>query len=201
MTILRIRDDDVLVSSSGFKDVPTRFRQYHSWFEPAYGKVLHVANILCGDIQQFPEAIEFIQEEFKLGHLEVQLHGWRHDRYHNMSFDEVVNSLKACQDWMGKTFNAEPSIWYTPWGSKEPHLFEAAKECGLELRDTSNVHKPGEMLSALRRPEIYSFDKLNEKEVLTHWWERGRRVERIIACYLHGGYLQAKAAEPELFKG
>lgn len=200
MSILRIRDDDVLVHSSGFSNIPIRFKQYHSWFEPAYGKVLHVANILCFDIQDFPEAIEFIVEEFKLGHLEPQIHGWRHDRYHRMNVVEVVDSLKKCQEWFSKTFDANASIFYTPWGASEPHLWEAAATVGLELRDTSNVHKPGEILSALRRPERYSFDLLNEKEVLSHWWERGRRIERIIACYVHGGYLQAKTAEPELFK-
>lgn len=200
MTILRIRDDDVLVNSSGFKDIPTRFKQYHSWFKPAYGKVLHVANILCYDIQQFPESIEFIKEEFKLGHLEPQIHGWRHDRYHLMSFTEVVDNLRRCQEWFATTFNTNASIFYTPWGASESHLWEAAATVGLELRDTSNTHKPGEMLSALRRPEMYTFDKLNEKEVLSHWWERGQRIERIISCYVHGSYLEAKNNEPELFK-
>jgi len=200
MSILRIRDDDVLVHSSGFKDVSTRFKQYHSWFAPVYGKVVHVANILCFDIQDFPEFIEFIKEEFKLGHLEPQIHGWRHDKYHKMSFVEVVDSLKKCQDWFGKTFNSNASIWYTPWGASEPHLWEAAAIVGLELRDTSNICTPGDMISALRRPEHYSFEELNKKEILSHWWERGRRLERILACYKYGSYSDAKLAEKELFK-
>lgn len=200
MSILRIRDDDVLVHSSGYSNIPTRFKQYHSWFAPVYGKVLHVANILCFDIQPYQETVEFIREEFDLGHLEPQIHGWRHDKYHQMPLAEVVDSLKKCQDWFVDVLDAQASLWYTPWGASEPHLWEAAAMVGLELRDTSKIQMPGEVVNALKDPANYPLDKINEKEVLSHWWERGRRIERIVACYQYGSYFQAKSINPELFR-
>lgn len=195
---LYVRDDDVLISSSGFTNVVTRLKQVQSWFAQDFTKLVHVPNILVSEIQEFPEAIEFVREETRLGHMEPQLHGFRHIDYAKLPINEIRDHLSRSKDWMTENLGVTPTKFYTPWGANAPHIFAAAAQESMTVVDCSAIEKPGQILTALRRD--YPLEYMEGKEVFFHWWQRGRNLERVMACYIHGGYRQAVAYDPGMFK-
>lgn len=180
------RDDDVLLPSSSWADPLGRFKQLHLWFEESK-HCLHVPTILVTEIQQFPQAVEFIKTETEKNKMFPQLHGIQHIDYAKLSIEEVKDHLNRGREWMLDNLNVNPNRWYTPWGANAPHLYEAASETGYELVDCSNIIKSAHVIQAFRKN--YPIDYFDKKEIFFHWWEGGSRVKRIIDTIERGHFI------------
>jgi len=198
--VIYIRDDDVLLSSKGFSDPVIRLKQIHSWILES-PKLMHVPTILCSEIQGFPDAIKFVKEETLAGRMMPQLHGWEHIDYAKLHLSAIKTHLEDSKHFMIDNLNVCPTRWYTPWGANAPHLYVAAKECGLKLIDTSGIIELGGPTGVLINLQNgVPIDYLDGREIFLHWWQRGLRLWRLALVAKHGSWQAAKDAKPEVFK-
>lgn len=192
MTI-RVRDDDVLLPSSSTDDPFGKFSKVHRWICEVPDHVMHVPTILVTEIQQFPQAIEYIRTETAEGRMEPQLHGLEHIDYGKLDYQEVCNHLNICRDWMINNLGVNPTRFMTPWGASQPHLHAAAAACDYELVDCSRIHKlagRNGVVDRLRSGE--SPDYLENDEIFLHWWESGLRLKRVLETIKHGSWAEAE---------
>lgn len=136
MTKVRIRNDDVLVSSRDWKDREfERFSRVHKWIAEVPDHFIHVPTILTTEIQQFPECIEFIKNEARAKRMLPELHGFHHEiDYQHRSIEDITSDLDQAVNWMIKHLDVRPKIWYTPrCAGQYPH--PKATNISQEKRD------------------------------------------------------------------
>ena len=190
---IRIRDDDVLVESSGRRGTEfARFKGFHNIVCLDERHFIHVPAILVTEIQAFPECIDFIRYETANGKMEPEVHGLHHIDYAALSMDEVTAHLIEAKQWIKDNLRWEPTIWYSPHGAgadvRGAHLSVAAHDAGLKLITCEKMIKPSALVYDVRA--VKGTDKetglhpatptmrLDEllikwegKEILRHWWE------------------------------
>jgi len=200
MKLIRIRTDDVLVASDAMKGVEfQKWRKHHQWVLEAPEYFYHVAAILCQDIQNFPEAVEYIRQEVAEGRLGLDLHGWEHIDYAKLSQEEIEPHLEQSFEFFLKTFNCLPLRWATPWGANSKSIQKAARKYSLSVEGvTDPVIDQGQ--AAQIACQANRIDPLLGKVIMVHFWERGLKLFRIIQCAKLGSWVTAAAAFPEEFK-
>lgn len=198
--MIYIRDDDVLVGSSSHPDPLKHFKTVHNWICET-DRLLHVPTILVTEIQQFPEAIEYIREETKARRMRPEIHGLHHIDYAKLPRQEIEDHLKKCNEFLYNKFEHVPTRFYTPWGANASHVKEAALNVGLQLVDCSALNKLQGRYGIIQRlrdgENPYKF--LEEQEVFFHWWEGGMRLKRLIEVLKHGSWETAQAANKDWF--
>lgn len=142
---------------------------------------IHVAAILTTEIQEFPDAIDYIKEETAAGNLQPEVHGLQHINYEELTHKEIVEHLTEAKQFIVDTFNYTPTIWYSPWGAgastKGTHLRGAALEAGLNLVTLEGMIRPSVLMQEIRStpetPEARAqlIARWEGKEILRHWWE------------------------------
>lgn len=207
MTIF-VRDDDVLIDSSGHADPVGRFKQVHDWIKNTPGFV-HVPAILVHNviedgtegIEKFPEAIDLILEGIEDGSMRPEIHGWEHVDYGKKTLEEVMDDISRAEDWIITNLGVQPTTWYTPWGASQPHLHEAADLMNLQLVDCSRINKlEGTHGIVQRLKDGESLDFLEDQEIFMHWWSGGSRLLRVCMVARHGSWEAAVKADPKLFR-
>jgi len=197
--LIRVRDDDVLIKSSGC-DSFKRFQQIHGWIRESK-KFIHVPAVLATEIQEFPECIEFVREETKAGRMVPETHGLKHIDYAKLTKEDIKEHLKQCKEFNFKNFGRVPKRFMTPWGANADHIREASEECGLELVDCSKINKLqgryGMVQLAKDGRDLEKF--LSGGEIFCHFWEGGMRLKRVIEVVKHGSWEAAKAANGKWF--
>jgi peptidoglycan/xylan/chitin deacetylase (PgdA/CDA1 family) len=185
--MIYLRDDDVLVGSSGHEDSFKKFQQVHRWICET-DKLLHIPAILVTEIQAYPECIAYIKEETRKGRMSPEIHGYKHIDYGKLSYDEVVDHLRRCKNFIGEQFDITAKTWYTPWGANSPTLQQASAECGLILVDCSNLNKLNGRYGVIQEAkEGKNIAKLfDKKEIFYHWWQGGLRLKRMVEILKHG---------------
>jgi peptidoglycan/xylan/chitin deacetylase (PgdA/CDA1 family) len=191
-----VRDDDVLVNSSGYTDkrkTPLeRLKQIHRWICDT-PKLLHVPTLVVEPLMAHPEAVKFIREETEAGRMAPEIHGFQHIDYGKLKKDKVIVDLMVCKEFLLKEIGVEAKKWYTPWGGNSSTLRQCASQCGLELIDVSDINPPSAIMRRANAGEnIEVF--MEGKEIFVHWWERGMRLKRIIEILKHGSVEAAKQA-------
>lgn len=198
--MISIRNDDCLLFSAQWPDPFGRFRQQHEWVESA-PNIVHVPTILVTEIQSYPQCIEYIKVKIPEGKMIPQIHGLTHIDYGKLPKGEVKEHLKICKDKMFEWFGQVPTKWYTPWGSAQSFLFEAAEEENLKLIDCSNILPLEGRYGVVQRLKdgepISNFDN---KELFLHWWTKGARLARVCAVARYGSWDAAVREKPELFR-
>lgn len=198
--MIYVRSDDVILPSKTWSDPVGRFRQQQEWIESA-PNIIHVPTILVTEIQEFPDCIQYIKDKIPEGKMIPQIHGLRHIDYGKLSKDEVKEHLKICKDKMFEWFGQIPTKWYSPWGSTQTFLHEAAAEENLQLIDCSNILPLEGRYGVVQRLKdgepISNFDN---KELFIHWWTKGARLARVCAVARYGSWDAAVREKPELFK-
>lgn len=195
--MIRVRDDDVLIDSSGHKDPFHQFRKVHKWISEC-DKFIHIPTILVTEIQEFSECIEYIKNETKEGRMTPEIHGFKHIDYSNLTYNEVIEDLSKCLEFFWKNFNIIPTKWYTPWGANSEKLQAAASSLGLVLIDCSVLTKiDGLAQKAQNDADLESI--LQGKEIFYHWWVRGLKLKRIIEIVKHGSWEAAKIMNDKWF--
>jgi len=179
---IRIRDDDVLVTSSSFRGKEfDRFRGFHNMVTEDPKHFIHVLAVLATEIQEFPECIAYIKEETAKGTMQPEVHGLHHIDYAGLPYAVVVSQLREAKDFIVSSFNYVPTIWYSPWGAgadaRGEHLRPAALEAGLNLVTCVGMIQPSKLVHEIRALADTPEDKANlimaweGKEILRHWWE------------------------------
>lgn len=199
--MIYVRDDDVLIESSSYKDPFKHFQTVHDWICET-DKLLHVPAILVNNVVKdgskgitgFPEAMEYIKSETAAGRMRPEIHGYEHIDYGKLNKAEVVAHLEMCQNFMWYYFDVQPTKWYTPWGASQPHLHDAASFVGLKLVDCSNINKLAGRYGIVQQlKDGRDISYLENREIFFHWWEGGLRLKRVIEALKYGSY--AAAAE------
>lgn len=198
--MIYIRDDDVLVGSSSHPDPVKHFKTVHSWICET-NKLLHVPAILVTEIQQFPEAIEFIKAETAAGRMRPEIHGFQHIDYAKLFGAETVDHLKRCIEFITENFGTTPTRFYTPWGANADNIKNACEYLGLTMVDCSAINKLQGRYGVIQRlrdgEDPHKF--LEGQEVFFHWWEGGMRLKRLIEVLKHGSWAAAHAANKDWF--
>lgn len=195
--MIYVRDDDVLISSSGHQDPLHQFKKVHKWISEC-NKFIHVPTILVTEIQKFPVCIEYVRNETAEGRMKPEIHGFEHIDYGKLSYHEVIDHLSKCLDFFWKEFGVVPTKWYTPWGANSSMLRVVASEHHLTLVDCSDLTELGGLAQLAQAGDDIEV-LLQEKEIFYHWWLRGLKLKRIIEVVKHGSWEAAKAVNGKWF--
>lgn len=179
---IRIRDDDVLVSSSSFTGKEfERFRGFHNMVKEDPKHFVHVLAILATEIRAFPECIDFIKEETAKGTMFPEVHGLHHIDYASLPYEAVVAQLSEAKQFIIDNFNYTPTLWYSPWGAgadaRGAHLRPAAIDAGLNLVTCVGMIQPSKLINEIRAIENTTtakkaiIERWAGSEILRHWWE------------------------------
>jgi peptidoglycan/xylan/chitin deacetylase (PgdA/CDA1 family) len=204
--MIRVRNDDVLLPSSSYSSELGRLKQIHEWICEVPDTLIHVPAILVTEIQEFPEAIEWIQNETWLGRMQPEIHGLSHKDYAALSTYEIQCDMEHCRDWIDDQFGYEPTKFYSPWGAgadtRGAHIGPACAEVGIELVTCENISKLCGRYGVVKemrdgRDISYLGD---DGEIFMHWWEGGSRLKRVVEMIKHGSWDAAKKANRKLFE-
>jgi peptidoglycan/xylan/chitin deacetylase (PgdA/CDA1 family) len=92
-----------------------------------------------GKIPDFEAKKETIDYMNTAPNWDIQIHGWSHDHYHEMVYDEIVRDMSAALFHFQKLFNKLPTVWYPPYNGHSGEMERAASTLGLT---TSNEDMP-----------------------------------------------------------
>jgi peptidoglycan/xylan/chitin deacetylase (PgdA/CDA1 family) len=203
--MIGIRDDDVLLSSKSTDKPLTKFKMVHEWICEVPETLIHVPTILVTEIQEFPDAIEFIRQETAEGRMTPEVHGLEHIDYAALEHDEIVNHLEYCRGWIKKNLGCDVTRFYTPWGAgadpRGAHIRPAAEAAGLEMVTCEDIHKMQGRYGVIQElKDGNTLNYLEGKEIFLHWWENVTRLKRIVEVIKHGDWASAKVANKNLFK-
>jgi hypothetical protein len=90
-----LRNDDVLKRTPGKyegKEVD-RFKFIDRMVSETNGLLLHRPTVLCTEIMDYPEAIEYLRERKDEDHIDIQLHGWEHKDYVHKTRGDIEDIL------------------------------------------------------------------------------------------------------------
>jgi len=205
MNKIRVRDDDVLLSSSGGGDEFGRFKQVHEWLCEVPDVFIHVPAILVTEIKSFPECIAYIKKETEEGRMLPEIHGLSHKDYAALTTKEIQNELNYCRDWISSQFGNEPTRFYTPWGAgadvRGAHIGPAAKEIGLQMVTCERINKlQGRYGVCQHLKDGKELSYFAGGEIFMHWWEGGSRLKRVVEVAKHGSWENAKHHNSKLFR-
>jgi len=171
---IRVRDDDVMVHSSGFNDEECveRFKRVHEII--VEGGALHVPAILITEILDFSDVIVFIRQETLAGRMEPQWHGWKHVDYAKIPQEQIEREIKMSQtrfrEWFGRGFTK----FYTPWGADASHINDACNRQKVHMVTCADIVR---CVHVNREPEKF---RGKDVEILIHWWEGVGRLEKAL---------------------
>jgi peptidoglycan/xylan/chitin deacetylase (PgdA/CDA1 family) len=167
-----------------------KFRKHHQWCLEAPHLFYPTAAILCSEIQQFPEAVEYVRTELDAGRLYVDLHGWEHINYGELTQEQIEEHLEKSFEYMLKTFGCLPIRWATPWGADSPAIQQACRKFGLYWEGVTHpVIDQGLAMSKVK--ETGTTECLQGRVVMVHWFERGLKLYRIVQTGIHGTWEEA----------
>ena len=197
--MIRIRTDDVLVHSKPFKGKEfERWKNIHLTIMEDPEHFYHTPAIVVNSIVDFPECVDYIDNQIAEGVIYPNLHGWDHIDYGKVSYDVISEHVELALEWFYKTWRVHPLRWVTPWGANTEDIQEACWVYGLELEDTRNPVIDQSEADKLVR-EVGNIEPLYGKVVMNHWFEKGNKLQRIIAIGKYGSLEEAKTAKPEIF--
>lgn len=203
--MIRVRDDDVLISSSSTYDPLTKFKGIHDWICEVPETLIHVPSILVLDIQEFPKCIEYVRQETEEGRMLPEIHGLHHKDYASLSEKEIVAELNVCRDWIYYKLGYEATRFYSPWGAgadeRGAHIRPAAASTGIELVTCEKIIKlKGRYGVVQELKDGRDISYLDGQEFFIHWWENLTRLRRVIDVIKHGSWEEAKKENSALFR-
>jgi peptidoglycan/xylan/chitin deacetylase (PgdA/CDA1 family) len=176
-----------------------KFRKHHQWCLEARELFYPTAAILCTEIQQFPEAVDYVRSELDEGRLMIDLHGWEHIDYSPLTQEEIEEHLEKSFEYLLKTFNCLPIRWATPWGSNSEPIQQACRKFSLSWEGVAPpIIDQGPAMVKVK--EAGSIECLQGRIIMAHWFERGLKLYRIVQTGIHGSWEDAAKAHPEEFE-
>lgn len=198
----RIRFDDVLWKTSDPKIAGKEMQKFTknvNWCINT--NVVLTPAVLCQDIMQFPECIDWLYEKVREGIIYPDLHGWDHGPYGERSEEMIIEHLDKAMHWFDQHLKVCPVRWVTPHGANSHEMQAAADQFSLIIEDTNDPVIDQKVLDpALNRTRDLSI--LDGKVIMNHWWERGLRLYRIARIIEHQSIEAAiEATRSELSEG
>ncbi len=202
--MIRVRDDDVLIPSSSYENELGRLQQIHEWICEVPDTLIHVPAICVLEIQEFPEAIEWIRQETAEGRMLPEIHGLSHKNYAVLTEKEIVAELNVSRDWIAYKLGHEPTKFYTPWGAGADevgeHIGPAAASTGIEMVTCEHINKLCGRYGVVQElMDGRDISYLDDDEIFMHWWEGGSRLKRVVEVIKHGSWEEAKKHNKKLF--
>ena len=202
--MIRVRDDDVLLSSSSYSCELGRIKQIHEWICEVPDRMIHVPAILVTEIKEFPECIEWVRQETAEGRMLPEIHGLSHKDYASLSSAEIRLELEECKEWIFKQFNHTATKFYTPWGAgaddRGSHIEGAASVLGLKMVTCEHINKMNGRYGVIKElMDGRDLSYMDGQEIFMHWWEGGSRLKRIVEVAKHGSWEEAKKVNRKLF--
>ena len=68
---------------------------------------------------------------------DIQLHGWSHSEYHEMTQSEIADDLQKCLNKSTELFGKYPTVWYTPHNGRSEDMEYVAEAFGLTISNES----------------------------------------------------------------
>ena len=140
-----MRNDDVL-QVKVFSDKMGKAQRVQSLFEwfRETDQVFEKYNIPCilsvlsEGIEVYPEWVSYIKNN--LHRFQIELHGFQHDFYNDMSAEEGYRNLKQAREEIEDTFNIKITTWYVPFGKKKFPVWgkEVCDKLGIDFDVTGN---------------------------------------------------------------
>jgi hypothetical protein len=185
MEPIRVRDDDVLTSSSTYSDPVEQFKLVHEWICARPDVFLHVPSIIVQDLCAFPEAIDFIAEETAAGRMLPEIHGIVHIDYADLNKQDIQRHLVGCLEFIEEKFGHRATKWYTPWGAgfdeRGAHLHAAAEPLNIEVIGvTPECKMRGRYGMFQRLIDGVGLSSFAGKDMFMHWWENPQRLRTIL---------------------
>ena len=204
--MIRVRNDDVLLSSESYSSELGRLKQIHEWICEVPDTLIHVPAICVLELQEFPEAIRFIRKETMEGRMLPEIHGLEHKDYADLTEKEIVAELSVCRDWIFGKFGHLATKFYSPWGAgadmRGAHIGPAAASIDIELVTCEDITKLCGRYGVVQElMDGRNIDYLEGKEIFMHWWEGGSRLKRVVEVIKHGSWAEAVKHDKELFRG
>ena len=187
--MIRMRIDDIMwVSTESKYAAPgrsfQRVRAIHGWCNDSGGQIMHVPTVICHDIDDWPEVVEWMRHETVSGKMEPAIHGWHHIDYAELTEQECYDHLKLCLEWFKDTLWFQPTVWATPWGADSASMQAAAKRHYLKLETTRFTIEPGPCMKRVR--QTGNANCLADTTIMDHWWKMGNHIYRIAEVCKHG---------------
>jgi len=193
----RIRFDDVLWAT-GDKKIKgkefQKFKKHIDWCKDI--DIPLTPAILCQEIEQFPESIQYIEEGTKEGLFYPDLHGWTHGPYGNLDEKKISEHLEKALDWFEVNLGVMPIRWVTPHGANTIAIQDAARKFNLIVEDTVYPVMDQKVADTLLR-QTKDLTYFDDRIIMVHWWERGLRLYRIARALQYGSVEEAIAASKE----
>jgi len=187
----RIRFDDILWATGDPKVKGKEFQKFKkhiSWCKDI--DVPLAPAILCQDIEQFPECIQYVREQTWEGTMHPDLHGWTHEDHGRLNEEEVSDHLDKALNWFEANLGVMPIRFVTPHGANSHAIQAAAQKYDLIVEDTSfPVIDQKTADSQLR--ETGDVTLLDDRVLMVHYWEKGLRLFRIAKIIQYGNIPEA----------
>jgi peptidoglycan/xylan/chitin deacetylase (PgdA/CDA1 family) len=160
-----------------------KFVKYVNWCQDA-GVECH-PNILCQELDKFPETLDYLKEELIEERISLDLHGWTHGPYQDLSVAEVDEHLDRALDWFALNLAWVPIRWVTPHGSDSPAMRESAAMYGLVI-ETCDDPVIDQKVAASMLLKTRSLDFLDGAVIMSHWWLRGLSLYHVLMALQYG---------------
>ena len=177
--MIYVRDDDVLLPSRQWPDPLARFKEVHEMI-CSYDFTTHVPALLTSDLDNIPEAIQYIRMETNRGRMQPQLHGVKHIDYANLTPEEILQDYRKAQDWFLDHIGIPFSKHYTPWGAgadeRGKHIGPTAAHAGIIMVTCANLLEPEHILD----DKDFNREKYDGREIFIHWWAGIGKLQRAL---------------------
>jgi hypothetical protein len=177
--IERIRFDDILWATGDPKVKGKEFQKFKkhiNWCKDI--DVPLAPAILCQNIEEFPECLQYVREQTWEGVMHPDLHGWTHGPYGDLSVPEISKHLERALEWFDANLGVMPIRWVTPHGANSHAIQAAAQKYDLIVEDTG-YPVIDQKAADSRLRETGDVTLLDDRVLMVHWYEKGLRLYRI----------------------
>ena len=130
---LIIRNDDF-----DFRMLPEFYIAVHEYF--IANDLIETAVIQItqhGRMPNYEAKKEIIEYMNTAPNWDLQIHCWAHDRYQEMSHNEIIRDMSAALFHFQRLFNRLPTTWFPPHNAISEEMETAARELGLVINNES----------------------------------------------------------------
>lgn len=129
------------------------------------------------------DIIDSIKSWQYLGY-KIALHGYSHDDWRNWTYDEVIDDIKRCENWLRQHHLDEKAIQYVvaPHGSNTYAVRSAIKDKGYQMITGANILNPDTEVELLGRVMITKDTDLEETKM---WLKEAKEKKLFVILGTH----------------
>ena len=90
---------------------------------------VHATFFVVGDwVDKYPESVKALSDAGN----EVMNHSSHHDHFSQLSAEQIVNDISACNEKIEAITGSSPTLFRCPYGEYDDHVIQAIREMGME---------------------------------------------------------------------